>query len=78
MSEQPERLLYPEELADELRRNRTYVFAMKKAGFVMPGGTATVSEARTWLRAHPHFKTTDYFKKSARGDVTAINIDFSN
>jgi hypothetical protein len=28
---------------------------MKKAGFRMPGGTATVEEAKAWLIAHPDF-----------------------
>jgi hypothetical protein len=26
---------------------------MRSRGFVMPGGTATIGEARAWLTAHP-------------------------
>lgn len=73
-----EKLLYPDELADALRRGRCYVFAMKKAGFTMPGGTATLSEARNWLRRNPHFKTTDYFKKSTGGVVATLNTKCDN
>lgn len=73
-----EKLLYPDELADALRRGRCYVFAMKKAGFAMPGGTATLSEARDWLRRNPQFKTTAYFKKSTGGSVATVEVDFSN
>lgn len=56
-------LLYPEQLAVALKRGRGYVFAMKDAGFEMPGGTATFEEAREWLRRYPDFKSTPYFKK---------------
>ena len=60
-------LLYPKELAAALRRSRTYVFAMKRAGFPMPGGTATLQEARDWLRTHPGFKVTDSYGEAAEG-----------
>ncbi len=59
----PDDLLYADELAEALRRGRCYIYAMKAAGFEMPGGTATVNEARAWLRAHPNFSTTGYYKK---------------
>lgn len=65
-----EPLLYPDELAAALRRGRCYVFAMKKAGFIMPGGTATLSEARDWLRQRPQFKTTAYYSGQTSG-ITA-------
>ncbi len=52
-----EELLNVNELADALRRNRKYVWWMKRWGFCMPGGTATLGEARTWLAEHPDFST---------------------
>lgn len=51
------------ELASELRRSRTYVHAMKKAGFEMPGRMATADEALIFLRDNPDFSTTRYVKK---------------
>lgn len=59
-----DQLYYADEIADQLRRSRVYVYAMKAAGFQMPGGTATLAEARDWLRAHPDFSTTNYIKKT--------------
>lgn len=58
-----EERLFPQELADKLRRGRCYIFAMKKAGFKMPGGTATLTGALEWLSENPDFKTTDYYNK---------------
>ena len=56
-------LLYPQDLAEALgKRSRTYIYAMKKAGFRMPGGTATFEEARDWLRNNPDFTCTGYVK----------------
>jgi hypothetical protein len=46
---QNEPLLTSKELATALRRHVTYVYAMRLLGFEMPGGTATLSEARAWL-----------------------------
>jgi len=43
-------------LAKKLGMSRTYLWAMRRAGFEMPGGRATVEEARAWLRANPHFR----------------------
>lgn len=48
------RLLSVKELAAELRRHDSYVYKMRAQGFRMPGGTATVAEARAWLEQHPH------------------------
>lgn len=50
-------LLNVNELADALGRGRKYVWWMKRWGFAMPGGTATLEEARDWLRRHPDFST---------------------
>lgn len=46
-------LLTPKELGSELQRNARYVYAMVARGFRMPGGTATVAEARAWLTTNP-------------------------
>jgi len=48
METQP--LLTRKELAAALRRHVSYVSAMKRRGFVMPGGTATLGEARSFLK----------------------------
>lgn len=48
------KLLSPKELADALSRSRTYVFAMKRAGFPMQGNRATLAEARAWLALNPN------------------------
>ena len=50
---QTDRLLYPKELAEALRRSESYVYAMRARGFQMPGGTATLAEAKAWLTANP-------------------------
>ena len=50
-------LLFLPELAQALRRSEWYVYQMKRAGFKMPGGTATLAEARQWLLEND-FKTT--------------------
>ena len=46
-------LMTTKELAQALKKSRSYVQAMKRRGFQMPGGVATVDEAREWLRSHP-------------------------
>ena len=43
-------LLTIKELAAALKRSRFYVHAMKRRGFQMPGGVATVAEARFSVR----------------------------
>ena len=57
------------ELAWELRRSVWYVYGMKKAGFIMPGGTATVEEAKEWLRSHPNFSA----RKAKMGEYPKRN-----
>ena len=42
-------LLTTQELAFCLRVSDRYVYGMRAAGFQMPAGTATLSEARTWI-----------------------------
>mgnify|MGYP001255476334 CR=1 FL=1 len=48
-----ERLLRPKELCAALQRSRTYLWCMKRLGFRMPGGTATLAEARAFLSRVP-------------------------
>lgn len=44
-----EKLLSVCELAATLGRSESYIWAMKRSGFVMTGGRATLSEARAFL-----------------------------
>lgn len=46
-------LLTCKELADALKRHVTYVYAMRRSGFVMVGGLATVRQAMAFLRRNP-------------------------
>ena len=43
-------------LAEKLLRHRSYIDAMVRDGFRMPGGRATVNQAIRWLINHPNFK----------------------
>ena len=73
-------LLCPKELAAALRRSRTYVHAMKASGFSMPGGTATLEEARDWLRMNPRFSCTAYAegKVPSIPEPQSVEVDFSS
>lgn len=53
-------LLTCKELADALRRNVSFVWAMRRRGFRMPGGAATLDEARQWLQANPRPRSGDH------------------
>jgi hypothetical protein len=57
-------LLSIKELADAFRKHRSYVDAMKARGFSMPGGTATIDEARSFLVRNPAPKS----RKLERGE----------
>lgn len=46
-------LLTCKELAERLRRAPSYIYAMRARGFAMPGGRATLAEARAWLIRNP-------------------------
>ncbi len=57
MSQVPEswnRLLDQKGLALALNRARSFVAAMKRRGFPMPGGRATVFQAVQWLIDNPN------------------------
>lgn len=47
-----EKLLSIKELAAELGRGRTYVWAMTRRGFKMPGRRASLAAAVKWLEKH--------------------------
>lgn len=49
-------LLCVKELADRIKRTPRYVYAMKRDGFAMPGGLATVRQALDWLTDNPRFR----------------------
>lgn len=58
------RLLTSKELADALRRSLSYVYKMRSLGFPMPGGVATIAEARAWLTDNPNPRKRVASKKS--------------
>lgn len=58
-------LLSGKELAAALGRERTYISAMKRAGFAMPGGRATLAEARAWLERNPRPRARHRFRAAA-------------
>ena len=60
-------LLTCDELADVLKRHRTYVTAMRRRGFPMPGSRATLPNALAWLLEHPRPRTKT--KLQFRGSV---------
>lgn len=44
------------ELAAALHRGRNYPAAMRRAGFPMPNGRASLHDAKHWLSEHPEFR----------------------
>jgi hypothetical protein len=50
------KLLSCKELAWSLNRNVNYIYAMRAAGFVMPGDRATLQMAIEWLSENPDFR----------------------
>jgi hypothetical protein len=60
-------LLTAKELGEALKKNARYVYAMKACGFQMPGGVATIAEARAWLirNPSPRGKRVDVKKRAA-------------
>lgn len=49
-------LLCVKELAERIKRTPRYIYAMKRDGFQMPGGLATVRQALDWLGNNPGFR----------------------
>lgn len=58
-------LLTMKELGAALRRPRSYIQAMKSRGFKMPGGQATLNEARAWLARNPPPRSKKTFLPAA-------------
>ena len=59
------KLLNGNELADALGRHRNYITFMRRRGFSMPGGLATIAEARAWLVRNPAPRSRKMFKSGA-------------
>ena len=52
-------------MSKALGRSEFYVYAMKKAGYVMQYGTqTTLDHALAWLEANPGFRTTRAYRKA--------------
>lgn len=49
-------LLTVKELAWEIKRHPSYVYAMRQAGFKMPGYRTTVAAALDWLDRNPDWR----------------------
>lgn len=47
-----DQLLTCKELASALRRNISYVYAMRRRGFKMPGNVSSLRRALHWLERH--------------------------
>jgi hypothetical protein len=58
------KLLSCKELAWSLNRNVTYIYAMRRAGFAMPGDRATVQAAIEWLADNPNFSRDKAYQKT--------------
>jgi len=56
-------LLTTKELAEKLKRDVSYIYAMKRQGFVMVSNRSTLAAAITWLLRHPAPRATP--RKSA-------------
>lgn len=54
MCERCSRLLSCKELAGELRKSPSFIYAMVKKGFPLTAGLATLAQALDWLASHPH------------------------
>lgn len=68
-----EKLLSVCELAFEMGRSVRYVYAMRANGFLMPGGRATVSEARAWLVRNPPPTSRRFRKVQERAAFTCCD-----
>ena len=55
-------------LAKALGVNRSFVGAMKRDGFPMPGGRSTIAWAHEWLRKHPNFTVSTPLTEHSRDD----------
>ena len=61
------RMLTCKELADALRKNVSYVYAMRRRGFVMVADVATVEMAVRFIKRVPHPRGSERTKTAANG-----------
>lgn len=61
-------LLSVKELAFEMKRHPSYVYAMRQAGFKMPGNRTTLAAALDWLARNP-----DWRKRLAQGQKMRLH-----
>lgn len=60
-------LLTSKNLADALGRKVRFVYDMRRGGFPMPAGYATLEQAREWLIKNPSPSRYRHRRKSHRG-----------
>lgn len=56
MTQYDEMLMDAKGVAAALSRHPNYIYDMRTAGFLMPGGRGTVRSAMQWLLDHPDFR----------------------
>jgi hypothetical protein len=49
-------LLSVKELAWQMKRHASYIYAMRQAGFQMPGNRTTLAAALDWLARNPDWR----------------------
>jgi hypothetical protein len=49
-------LLSVKELAYEMKRHPSYIYAMRQAGFPMPGNRTTLAATMDWLTQNPDWR----------------------
>jgi hypothetical protein len=64
------KLLSCKELAYELGYHYRYVYAMRAAGFLMPGKRATVAAALAWLETYEQINGRPFSKRSRKTSGT--------
>jgi hypothetical protein len=67
MSTPTNELLDSKELAKQLKRHVSFVYAMRQRGFQMPGGRASIDEALRWLSNHIAPKSRFWGKSGLKG-----------
>ena len=68
-----EELLTRKQLEQALKRSHVFIQQMVNTGFPMPGGRATLSEARRWLHAHGWSFGVSYIRKNTKQNKTKLN-----
>lgn len=71
-------LLNGKQLAERMKVSRTFVCAMKNAGYQFSHGSyTTLRHALNWLRKHPEFRTTRYNNKVKDDPTPVLTPDLS-